>query len=296
MSNEITKLLQNGTWELVPPSPSQNIVDCKWVFLIKHNLDGSISKFKARLVAKGFYQRPGIYFHDIFSLIVKPTTIRLIIAIALSNGWSLRQLDVNNVFLHGTLSEEVFMQQPPGFVDQANPNFVCRLRKAVYSLKQAPRVWYNELKRFLLSYGFVNSHSDTYLFIYHTSIVALYLLVYVNDLIVTGNTQASSTSFCMLYLLDSPSKTLGISTIFSVLKFYLPTLAYYSLNTSTFVISWPKPIWWVLRNVLHPCHHLKYFNFMMDLGQQMLHNIVKLLVHFSTYPSLAQMCHMLLIS
>lgn len=172
MSNELTVLLQNRTSELIPPS--QNVVGCKWVFRIKKHPNGSISKYKARLVAKGFHQRPSIDFHDTFSPVVKPTTIRLILSLALSNDWPLRQLDVNNAFLHGTLSEEVFMQQPPGFVDQNNPNFVCKLRNAISGLKQAPRAWYNELKGFLLSYGFANSRSDTSLFMYHHNAITLF--------------------------------------------------------------------------------------------------------------------------
>lgn len=106
---------------IVPPSSSHNIAGCKWVFRLKRNPDGCISKYKARLVAKGFHQRPGLDFHDTFSPVVKPTTIRVILSIALSCGWPLRQLDVNNTFLHGTLSKEVYMQ----------------------------RSWYNELAGFL---------------------------------------------------------------------------------------------------------------------------------------------------
>lgn len=94
--------------------------------------DGSVDMFKARLVAKGFHQRPGIDFFETFSLVVKPTTIRIL-------------LDVNNAFLQGTLTEEVFMQQPP-----EKPTHVCRLRKAIYGLKKTPRAWYNELRQFLL--------------------------------------------------------------------------------------------------------------------------------------------------
>ena len=86
MSDELTALLRNGTWELVPPSPTQNVVGCKWVFRIKRNSDGSISKYKARLVTKGFHQWPGVDFHDTFSPIVKPTTIRLILGLVVSHG------------------------------------------------------------------------------------------------------------------------------------------------------------------------------------------------------------------
>ena len=108
MFDELTTLICNGNRDLVPPSHSQNVVGCKWVLHIKRNSDGTISKYKARLVTNGFHQWLGVDFHDAFSPVVKPTTIRLILTLALSPGWPLHQLDVNNAFLHGTLSEEVF--------------------------------------------------------------------------------------------------------------------------------------------------------------------------------------------
>jgi hypothetical protein len=187
MAAELNALVRNGTWDLVPPQAHHNVVGCKWVFRIKRNPDGTIARYKARLVAKGFHQRPGVDYHDTFSPVVKPTTIRLVLCLALNQGWKIRQLDVNNAFLHGSLSEEVFMQQPPGYIDTTHPSHVCRLRKAIYGLKQAPRAWYNELKNFLLDYGFANSKSDASLFVYRNQGVILYFLVYVDDLIITGN-------------------------------------------------------------------------------------------------------------
>lgn len=90
MVDELNALTRNGTWELVSPSLNQNIVGCKWVFRIKRNLDGSIARYKARLVAKGFHQQPGVDYHDTFSPVAKPTTIRVVLSITLSNGWSIR--------------------------------------------------------------------------------------------------------------------------------------------------------------------------------------------------------------
>ncbi|XP_070014880.1 uncharacterized protein [Nicotiana sylvestris] len=160
MHDKFTALLKNNTWSLVPSSPSHNFVGCKWVYRIKHKPDGSIDRFKARLVAKGFYQCPGVDYHHTFGPVIKHTTIRLILTLAVSFKWPLRQLDVNNAFLKGTLNEVVYMQQPPGFVNLDFPQHVCELHKFIYVLHQAPRAWYNELKTFFLSCGFLRGKSD----------------------------------------------------------------------------------------------------------------------------------------
>ncbi|KAL8100569.1 hypothetical protein AgCh_032718 [Apium graveolens] len=143
MDDEIAALVRNKTWDLVQPSTSQNVIGCKWVFRIKRDKDGKITKYKARLVAKGFPQRPGLDYNETFSPVVKPATVRLILSLAVSQGWSLRQLDINNAFLQGTLTDEVYTMQPPGYKDSEYPNYVCKLNKALYGLKQAPRAWAN---------------------------------------------------------------------------------------------------------------------------------------------------------
>jgi histone deacetylase 1/2 len=117
MESEYTALQRNKTWRLVPPRAGLNIIDCKWVFKIKHKSDGSIERYKAHLVAKGFKQRYGLDYEDTFSPVVKPITIKLLLSMALTRGWHLCQLDIQNAFLHGVLEEEVFMRQPLGFAD-----------------------------------------------------------------------------------------------------------------------------------------------------------------------------------
>ena len=110
MSAEFDALIHNGTWVLVPPNSSQNIVGCKWVFRIKHSSIGSVSRYKARFVAKGFHQRSGLDYTETFSLVVKTTVVRVMLSIVVSRGWIFRQLDVNNAFLQGHLSEDVFVR------------------------------------------------------------------------------------------------------------------------------------------------------------------------------------------
>jgi hypothetical protein len=123
---EYNALMQNKTWHLVPPRKGVNIIDCKWVFKKKYKGDGTLDKYKGCLVAKGFKQRYGVDYKDTFSPVVKMSTIRTILSIAISRGWNLRQLDVQNAFLHGVLDEEVYMRQPPGYVDKTAPNLQVR--------------------------------------------------------------------------------------------------------------------------------------------------------------------------
>jgi hypothetical protein len=121
----------------VPPTVASNVIDYRWVFKVKHNVDGSLDRYKARLVTKGFKQCYGIDYEDTVSPVVKPTTIHLILSIAVSHNWTLHQLDVHNTFLHGVLEEDVYMKQPPGFYYSSHPDYVCKLDKAIYGLKQA---------------------------------------------------------------------------------------------------------------------------------------------------------------
>ncbi|KAJ0640006.1 putative RNA-directed DNA polymerase [Helianthus annuus] len=139
MHLEVNALHKNHTWTLVPRPFNANIVGSKWLFRTKFPADGSIERHKARLVAQGFTQVPGVDFEYTFSPVVKAATVRTVLALAVINQWHLHQLDVNNAFLHGNLTETIYMEQPKGFVNARFPNHVCKLNKAIYGLKQAPR-------------------------------------------------------------------------------------------------------------------------------------------------------------
>lgn len=138
-------------------------------------------------MAKGFNQQPGLDFYDTFSLVIKITTIRLVLSLVLHFNWKIEQLDAKNAFLHGFLEEHIFMQQLQGFVDLAFPKHVCRLRKAIYGLRQAPRAWYARFSTFLLSKGFRQCHTDNSLFVRHLAHTITILLLYVDDILITGN-------------------------------------------------------------------------------------------------------------
>ncbi|GKV27057.1 hypothetical protein SLEP1_g36265 [Rubroshorea leprosula] len=166
MKEELEALHNNNTWTLVPsPSPQTNIVGSKWVFKTKLHPDGSIERFKARLVARGYSQVPRLDFDETFSPVLKPTTLRLVIALATTLSWPLKQLDVKNAFLHGKLKEEVYMSQPPGFEDPIHPNHVCELNKSIYGLNRA----------------------DSSLFILHKGQDTILLLLYVDDIVLTAS-------------------------------------------------------------------------------------------------------------
>ena len=181
MSTELTSLMKHETWDLVLPPSNCTPVGCKWVFRLKWHADGSVDRFKARLVAKGYDQRLGIDYKETFSPVVKPETIRTVLSIVVMKGWDLRQMDVNNAFLNGALTETVFMAQPPGFKDLSKPNHFFKLKKAIYGLKQARRAWYTTLKNAILQLGFHSSKADSSIFIYSQGSNLCYFLVYVDD-------------------------------------------------------------------------------------------------------------------
>jgi len=140
MENEIKALHDNATWSLVPRQQDDNVIVTKWVFKVKAKDDGSVDRYKARLVANGMKQVHGVDYLGTFSPVVHPLSIRLVLALAVSNNWSIHQIDVSNAFLHGRLDERIIVAQPPGFCDKNSPDSVCLLHKSLYGLKQSPRL------------------------------------------------------------------------------------------------------------------------------------------------------------
>lgn len=187
MQEEIVALEQNQTWELVSKLRDVKPISCKWVYKIKHRTDGSIERHKARLVARGFSQQYGLDYDETFSPVAKLITVRVLLALAANKSWNLWQLDVKNAFLHGELDKEIYMAQPMGFESKDHPNYVCKLRKAIYGLKQSPRAWYGKIAEFLTHNGYLVTSADSSLFIKAKGGKLAIVLVYVDDLIITGN-------------------------------------------------------------------------------------------------------------
>jgi len=197
MKAELQALQSNDTWRLTPLPPHKTAIGCRWIYKIKHRADGSIERYKARLVVKGYTQMEGLDYLDTFSPVAKLTTVRLLLALAALNQWHLRQLDVNNAFLHGELDEEVYMQVSPG-LSVPNSQMVCQLQRSLYGLKQASRQWFTKLSGLLTSHGFKQSHSDHSLFLRFTVSITTILLVYVDDIILTGNSNSEIQDVIML--------------------------------------------------------------------------------------------------
>jgi hypothetical protein len=187
MEDEYATLQDNHTWDLVPRPAGSNVVTGKWIFKHKFHADGSLDRYKARWVLRDFTQRPGVDYDETFSPVVKPATVQIVLTLAHSRDWSIHQLDVKNAFLHGTLTETVYFSQPVGFTDASLPDHVCRLNKSMYGLKQAPRAWYNRFASYLLSLEFTEAKSDTSLFIFHRGSEMVYLLLYVDDIVLTAS-------------------------------------------------------------------------------------------------------------
>uniref|UniRef100_A0A2N9F8M0 Reverse transcriptase Ty1/copia-type domain-containing protein n=1 Tax=Fagus sylvatica TaxID=28930 RepID=A0A2N9F8M0_FAGSY len=214
MNLEFDALLRNHTWTLVPSHPSQNLIGCKWVFRVKRKADGTIERHKARLVAKGFHQQFKVDYDETYSPVIKPTTIRTVLSLAISSSWSLRQIDIQNAFLHGNLSEEVFMSQPPGYKHPLYPNHICKLQRAIYGIKQAPRAWFSRLSNKLLDLGFHGSRSDSSLFIYKTKSVTMFILIYVDDIIITSSQPEAIDDLLLSLTHDFAVKDLGTLNFF----------------------------------------------------------------------------------
>ena len=187
MKTEMNALEKNSTWELVELPEDKHVVGCKWVYSIKYNEKGEVERYKARLVAKGYTQTYGIDFQETFSPVAKLNTIRVILSLAANFDWPLHQFDVKNAFLHSDLEEEIYMEIPPGYLMPETRNKVCKLKKALYGLKQSPRAWFGRFCNAMRSYGYIQGDSDHTLFFKRVEGKITILIIYVDDMIITGD-------------------------------------------------------------------------------------------------------------
>jgi len=185
MLDEMNALQNNKTWELVPLPSGKSFVGFRWIFAIKVGPDGTIDHFKARLVTKGYTQIFGLDYDDTFSPVAKMASVRLFIVMPTLQQWSLYQLDVKNAFLNGDFQEEIYMEQPPVFVAQgslldwyvvfANPYMA------------SSRAWFGKFSNVVQQFGMTPSEADHSVLYRHSSVGCIYLIVYVDDIVLTGS-------------------------------------------------------------------------------------------------------------
>lgn len=186
MEREINSLYENDTWTLIPREPEMHVLQPKWVFRIKPETKNQEKIFKARLVCKGYQQQHGIDYFETYAPVVRMASLRVMLAVALQQKMFINQMDVKTAFLNGRLEEEIFMEQPEGFVDYKNPSHVCKLQKSIYGLKQAPRAWYKVISKVLSDMSFKKSVADNGIFIGNYQGHKIYLAMYVDDIVMAS--------------------------------------------------------------------------------------------------------------
>ncbi|KAI5327124.1 hypothetical protein L3X38_026520 [Prunus dulcis] len=187
MHEEMQSLHENHTYDLVNLPKGRRALKNKWVYRLKTEENNSKPRFKARLVVKGFSQKKGIDFEEIFSPVVKMSSIRVVLGLAASLNLEIEQLDVKTAFLHGDLEEEIYMEQPEGFKVKGKEDLVCRLKKSLYGLKQAPRQWYKKFDSFMIEHRYRRTTSDHCVFVKRFDDGEfIILLLYVDDMLIVG--------------------------------------------------------------------------------------------------------------
>jgi len=172
---------------LVPPPQGKKTVRCRWVFSVKHKVDGSIERYRVRLVAKRYNQTYGVNYQETFSSVAKLNTIRILQLLAANLDWPLHQLDVKNAFLYGDIEEEVYMNTLPSYIASSKTEVVWKLQRELYGLKQSPQAWFGWFSQAMKKYGFCQSNSDHTLFLKHQRGKVTALIVYVDDMIIIGD-------------------------------------------------------------------------------------------------------------
>ncbi len=185
--DEIKSILDNKVWSKTELPQDRSPVGCKWIFRIKRKSDGSPDRFKARLVAQGFSQVPGFDYNETFAPVAKFPTVRLMLSWAAANDWEIHQMDVKCAFLNGDLDEEVYMQQPEGFIAKGEERLVLKLHKSLYGLKQSPRAWNQKLDKALHAMGFKRSMHEACLYFKQGEGGEIFLIIYVDDIIIMAS-------------------------------------------------------------------------------------------------------------
>jgi hypothetical protein len=195
MLEELSSIKENETWSLVELPRGHKAIGLKWVFKLKHDEQGRVVKHKARLIAKGYVQQQGVDFNEVFALVAQLESVRVILAVAAHYGWTVHHMDVKSAFLNRDLVEEVYVQQPLGFMVDGQEGKALRLHKALYGPRQAPRAWNSKLDTVLSEISFLRCKSKHGLYTREMKKIRLVVRVYVDDLIIMGESVRETEVF-----------------------------------------------------------------------------------------------------
>ncbi|GKC52566.1 retrovirus-related pol polyprotein from transposon TNT 1-94 [Tanacetum coccineum] len=198
MQEELNRFVANDVWELVPNPKNMTSIGTKWVYRNKLDENGVVSRNKARLVAQGYNQQEGIDYDETYAPVARLESIRILLTYACAQDFKLFQMDVKSAFLNGFINEEVYVAQPPGFIDFVKPNHVYRLKKVLYGLKQAPKAWYDRLKAFLIKHDYTMGMVDNTLFTKKENSNLIIVQIYVDDIIFGSTCQELCDDFAKI--------------------------------------------------------------------------------------------------
>ena len=232
---------QHGTREVVPRPQDRKVVSSKWVYRVKYDADGNVSRYKARLVARGYTQVLGVDYSETFAPVTRLETLRLLFGLAVQKDWEVRQIDVKTAYLCGDLDEEIFMEPPEGA--NVPEGHVFRLLKAIYGLKQAGRQWYQELRETMSKFGLTQVKSDPHTFVAHKVVkgtkYSLILPVYVDDLFPIGDKTLTDDfeKWIGNYFETTPPVDVHYFLGIRVTRTRTPNNSYFTLDQTRFIES-----------------------------------------------------------
>jgi hypothetical protein len=211
LQEEFSALQNSETWTLEKLPKGAKVIGSRWVLSVKLDAEGNIIRFKARLVAKGYTQTQGLDVFETFAPVVAMSTLRCVLGMSFQNSWKRVQMDVSTAFLHAGVSEDIYVKQAVGFESLEYPDYVYKLQKSLYGLKQSPRNWFQTLRKSLLdsNLGIVSSQVDECVFYVRTPEGIVIILVYVDDLLITGNLEGVIAAIVDMLCAAFPMKMLG---------------------------------------------------------------------------------------
>ncbi|GKE00603.1 retrovirus-related pol polyprotein from transposon TNT 1-94 [Tanacetum coccineum] len=218
MQEELNQFIANDVWDLVPLPKNKLVIGTKWVYMNKLDENGIVSRNKARLVAQGYNQQEGIDYDETYALVARLEYIRILLAIACANDFKLYQMDVKSAFLNAFINKEVYVAQPPGFIDFEKPNYVYKLKKALYGLKQAHKAWYDRLKTILLKHEYSIAMVDNTLFTKKFKSHLIIVQIYVDDIIFGSTCQNMCDDFAKIMHYEFEMSMMGELNFFLSLQ------------------------------------------------------------------------------